>query len=284
MYLHAICLRKIAALLVLVCTAISVPLAAFASPEVYAIGIYEGNEVTGDQVHGPEAHVKVDRPGTNAALFLGSYSAVRWYVETTEGTTLASVALYGMNAEQSEVYVNGELFRDRQIADLPTAHNDGGRPFRQFVAAIHGPGGPDRLDLFLSSYTAPEAGFVIDRAEPDNPNYATDPQVRLTATPEVLNEALRSALAWQGPNRKPEVKFGNDGFYTLGENGDWTLHPVTLDVPEISWPVAGVRDNAGVLYGVSLGGDGLLYRYDPVKTQWTVLRSMDEVRCSRDDL
>ncbi len=49
-----------------------------AEPELHIVFVYEGNTRTGNQIHGERASVKVDRPGKDVVLFLGSYGSVTW--------------------------------------------------------------------------------------------------------------------------------------------------------------------------------------------------------------
>ncbi len=62
----------------------TVPFCAAASDaELHAARVYEGNNRTGDRVHGPEARVHVDRPRKNVTLVLLDYGPLRWFVTTS---------------------------------------------------------------------------------------------------------------------------------------------------------------------------------------------------------
>ena len=94
----------------------SLPLAA-QQAEVHAVGVYEGNEKTNGRIHGPEAHVVVDRDNVPVILSLSSYEALRWFVETAPGTRIETILLHGYKSENTEVYLNGILVTAQILTD-----------------------------------------------------------------------------------------------------------------------------------------------------------------------
>jgi hypothetical protein len=72
------------------------------------------------------------------------------------------------------------------------------------------------------------------------------------------------------------LRFTDGGFIDpLRADGANVTYPITLDVPTVSWPIAAARNTkSGKLYGVSLGGEGYLYSFDPVTSIWVVESSM----------
>jgi hypothetical protein len=63
--------------------------------ELHVVGLYEGVERTGNELHGGRAVVTVDRPGTKVTLALVSYDSITWEVKATPDTTLEKIILGG---------------------------------------------------------------------------------------------------------------------------------------------------------------------------------------------
>ncbi|MBF9032951.1 hypothetical protein HKCCE2091_01760 [Rhodobacterales bacterium HKCCE2091] len=260
--------------LVLAALAAAVADPALAEPELHIVGIYEGSEETDGRIHGPEARVTVDRPGAEVTLVLADYGPVRWLVSATDGTEIARVILAGHRPERSEVMLDGARFDGVELRpDIDYSYRDEGRPFREMIEVLPAATGFERPFSFHGSYRAAEV-FVIDAADPSlgvfDPDYL-DAFVDADALTPALAEALSTP-------REQLVRFTGEGFEVREDDGTWKAFPVTLDVPDISWPVAGVADTSrGVLLGVTLGGDGYIYRLDLGSGEWSVLRGMDGV-------
>jgi hypothetical protein len=63
--------------------------------ELHVVGLYEGVERTGNELHGGRAVVTVNRPGSKVTLALVSYDSITWDVKVTPDTTLEKVILGG---------------------------------------------------------------------------------------------------------------------------------------------------------------------------------------------
>lgn len=262
-------------LFVMICAFIAPALTAFAQPETHFVGIYEGVEETDGRVHGPEARLSIDRPGAEIVLILADYGPVRWFVDVAPSTNLREIVIAGHQPERSEVVVSGGPEPKMRIdTDMPDPYEIVGRAFRELVDTLAARSDLPPLLSFNGSYRAPETGFVIDAASapvPEmSPNYLDD-----LVRPDRLTPTLREAMAsWP----TEALEFSDSGFIFRDPAKPDTeeIIPVTLDVPDISWPVAAAIDTRrGQYYGVSLGGEGLLYAYDPATQIWRVMRSMD---------
>lgn len=98
-------------------------------------------------------------------------------------------------------------------------------------------------------------------------------QVRPEAVPEALKEFLEAARQID----VPAIRFTYDGFI-LTEDGQTTEISPTLDVPDISHPVAAAYDKeVRRMFGVTLGGEGFVYQYNIDDDQWSILASMEDV-------
>jgi hypothetical protein len=67
--------------------------------ELHVVGLYEGVERTGDEIHGGRAKVTVSRPGVNVTLVLTSYSRITWKVVPTPETRIVEVVLGGYSPQ-----------------------------------------------------------------------------------------------------------------------------------------------------------------------------------------
>ncbi|QLQ20380.1 MAG: hypothetical protein HZT43_19940 [Exiguobacterium profundum] len=250
--------------------------AAAAETEVHAIGIYEAEVHRGSRIGGPEVPVTVDRPGAGVVLVLTSFEPARWLVTTTPGTTLDRVVLGGPSAGRAEVIVNGLPKRDVERVGLPYTYQAQGKEFRAFVATVPQLLQVSGLNSFQGEYTAPVDGFVIASAQDDNPALRHDYLADQVVDPATQPEAFRRFLAPDAVEAPPQtLVFTEDGFRLTEPDGQTKTIPITLDVPQVSWPMGAARDTVtGKMYGVTLGGEGYLYVYDPASSKWSVASSM----------
>lgn len=241
-------------------------------PELHVVGVYEGNIRTGERIHGPEVRVNIDRRGESVILALGSHQPVRYFVTVNSATDLSEVYAYGYQTQSVEVFVNDAPASFRRLEDVPYAYKDMGEKFRTVVHRLTIEAGVDSLASFQGAHRATEGTFIIDavsQAPELKPAYLAA-LVRPDLVPASLRHNLDAAQA------EPPVRFSEKGF-TLSENGEVREFPITLDVPDVSWPVTAAHDpEGGRLYGVSLGGEGFLYRYDMGTDAWSVAASMDD--------
>lgn len=246
-----------------------------AAPEVHVVGIYEGFSRTDGRIHGPKARVVLDRPEAEVVLVLSSYSAVLWEVALAPGTHVPRIVLSQLVNEgrRSEVQLNGEALRDPERMDLPIAFHTEGNRFRTLVAKV-----PELFDGaplagFAGDYTAPQAGFMIAGVS-DDPRLGPDP-LKAALSAQAVPESLRALIGPAPPAREPTVRLTGAGFETR-LNGSRRLIALPLEMPQINWPVAAVRDDeTGTLYGVTLGGEGLIYAFDEATEAWRIVASME---------
>jgi hypothetical protein len=151
--------------------------------------------------------------------------------------------------------------------------------FREFIDTMALRDDLPPLVSFNGDYRPPEAGFFIDATSAPVPEMSPD-YLAQHVRPNHLTPALRAAMD-QTPGDL--LEFTGDGFALPNPEKpeDRQLFPVTLDVPEISWPVAAATDTRrGLFYGVSKGGEGLFYAFDPSSGAWSVMRGMDNFDAS----
>lgn len=257
---------RLLALLFLLC-----PLAALAEREFHAVGVYEGYEETGGQLHGPRARVLVDRPGADVTLLLLSHEPIRWWVETTPGTRIETIQLGGHQPERSEVRLDGVPFPEitRRPA-LYAAWQPYGSEFRRLTRAGTGLGF-DGLSSFAGDYTARPDGYILDRVDPADPVLRPDALAGRVAMRGSVPPAFRPWIDLGGEDPIAGARFADDGFRITSETGAVRHIPITLDVPVVSWPVPRAAHDLrrGILWGASSGGDGVLYRYDTRAGTWS---------------
>jgi hypothetical protein len=265
---------------VLICAFLLSTPPAMAEPETHYVGVSEGLEETDGRIHGPEVRLSIDRPGAEIVLILADYGPVRWFVDVSPTTTLREIMLVGYRPERSEVLVNDRPFAAiRTDEAFPDPFRTIGRPFREFIDTMALRDDLPPLVSFNGDYRPPEAGFFIDATSAPVPEMSPD-YLAQHVRPNHLTPALRAAMD-QTPGDL--LEFTGDGFALPNPEKpeDRQLFPVTLDVPEISWPVAAATDTRrGLFYGVSKGGEGLFYAFDPSSGAWSVMRGMDNFDAS----
>lgn len=157
--------RPAFAALILVTTLMLGAGASRAEPEVHVVGIYEGVEKTDGRIHGPEARVLVDRPGSETVLIPGAYGATRWFVDTAPGTEVTRIIVNGHKSDRSEVVLNGERFQALEHMGLGAACWAEGKAFRDLVRNILLRPDLGHLDSFSSTYTAPSEPIRITSSD-----------------------------------------------------------------------------------------------------------------------
>ncbi|MGL4319927.1 MAG: hypothetical protein ACRCS3_03620 [Paracoccaceae bacterium] len=285
-------MNLVARLLMIVLVSVALPATAevrlASDTEVHAIGVYEGAVRTGDVLHGPEVNITIDRPGMNVTLMLGSYESVRWKLAVLPGTRVTQIFVHGHGAKLSEVWVDNARRGDVSLVELPYAYAPEGEGFRAIVDAVQGLTGQVGLTSFSGAYAPGETPFVINGQSAQPPQLQPDYLGAQLVDADQIPEAFRPMIAGlaraegQSTPQQPAIRFTDQGFEVavVGQAENVT-YPVTLDVPTISWPVAAARDtNSGKLYGVSLGGEGYLYSFDPETGRWAVESSMREADAS----
>lgn len=249
---------------------------ATAEVEVHVVGVYEGpRSMTGNKV-GREVQVLLDRPGAEVILVLSSYRGVDWQVAIADGTAEPTLVLLQMGREdpESTVWLNGVREPNPVRMTLPLTYRPEGKDFRALVALTPDRFGVPRIASFNGSYSAPDDGFAVREVVADNrfdPDYLRPKLANVS-----LPASLRALLPPVAPTGLPPVALTEQGFVLTGPDGSTKTIPLPPDMPELSWPVAAVRDPArGMLYGVTFGGDGTLYGYDEARQAWRVIRSME---------
>lgn len=252
--------------------------AAFAAPEVHIIGIYEPRVKRGDTFVAPEVKVFVDRPGAEVRLVLSSHVPTRWLITLSDNTKLTGVVVNDREAPRSEVLLNGETYKKIDFRALPMAYKMQGKAFRDLVGFAPRLLGAPRLSSFQGAYTAPEDGFVVSTSQDDNPALDADYLKAFLADPATVPEKLRPYLNLDSqPKLSDSINLSEKGFRVVDDGGQPKIYPITLDVPQVSWVMGTARDpETGKLYGVTLGGEGLLYSFDPTKNKWAIETSMND--------
>ena len=246
-----------------------------AEQELHYVGIYEGATKTAGRIHGPEARVILDRNGAEVTLVLASYDPVRWMIKQQEGTGLTKIVLAGRGADKSEVLLNGETTTFETKPDVPYVYETQGENFRDIVDNLPQMMGVERIASFQGKYTAPSDGFLVNSVNKENRNLKPDHLEGLTVDKDSLPESLRDLTNLESAKAMSTVTFDRDGFTVRNEDGSRQQYSVSLDVQGISWPVAGTMDpKTGDLYGVTLDGEGLLYKFSPSENQWSIVQSM----------
>ena len=261
-------------------TAIQNPTNADGLPvELHMVGIYEPRKkrTTDGLSQTEQVLVKVDRPGVSVALVLGSFRPTRWVIETGPNTKVDTVISSDRNRLRGEVILNGQAV-SATYRDLPLAYKSKGNRFQPFHEMAAKVARVRNAASFQGSYKAPEGGFVIDAA-PGVPTKAeVEAALNANALPAAeLTPVLRSAF--EGKTEAPGAKWKlrNEGFSGTDENGTAILHKLPLAAPVVSHPMGSAYDPAGQqIWGVTLGGEGFLYRYDIAKNSWSA-RSMDNI-------
>ena len=239
--------------------------------ELHVVGVYEGNEKTGERIHGPEVHVRVERTDVPVVLALTSYEAVQWKIETASDVEISDVFVGGYDGKESEVYINDTVRMATVLEGNTYSYRAGGKPFRTLVTALTEKVGVAQLASMSGAYRPePNQVFVIDGPSPVlqlRPDYLAD-LVRPDALPVQWGTLLDTP-------RTPVVRFTEDGFVMIADGANVQI-PISLDVPRVSWPVGAAFDaDRNRIYGVTLGGAGYLYQYDMVSELWSVVTSMD---------
>ena len=164
------------------------------TPELHAVGIYEG--------HGYEnanyakclklcerdgkcrasckrpawpgktsmtVPVEIDRRGKSVTLVLVSYDPVKWEVTRKSGTEINQIILGGYKAKKVTVEVNGEPYNEPvRRSDITLVYQAQGERFRSLVKDVPDSLGFERFDSFQGNYQAPEEGFRVSEVQPNN--------------------------------------------------------------------------------------------------------------------
>lgn len=254
----------------LVCLSMS---PALAERELHGVGIYEGYERTGSQIHGPRADVYIDRPGAIITLYLADYGPVTWRIETAATTKIERIVLGGYQAEKTAIELNGIPYIGTDIVTLPYAYKPEGMNFRQLMEAAPEFGGFTQFDSFQGAYGAEDGPFDVDDETPAidllGPDYLAAQVQPLNTVPASLRDLVTS------PTPENPAKFSSDALALSRADGTIQEFPVSLDVPQPSWPGGAVHvPQESALYGATFGGEGFLYRVDTETGVWSVETSM----------
>lgn len=242
--------------------------------KIYSVGVYEGNIRTADKIHGPKVRVKIENAEEKIILFLGSYEPVTWDIEQKNSNVELDIILHGYNALKAKVLVNGVATNNFNIIyDLSAPFEAKGAYFRELVNFVSEKYSVNGLDGFWGSYEAPSQGFVISNVQAQmsdkslQQDYLSSRIDRSKIKP-AYQELLLTDIV-------PEASFDDDGFYVRFSDGSEKFFPISLDVPNVSWPAgAAYNKKEKMLYGVTSGGEGFLYQYDINLNKWSILTSM----------
>ncbi|CTQ48443.1 hypothetical protein [Jannaschia donghaensis] len=240
--------------------------------ELHLVGIYEPRTVrqTGQPVRQGSVVVEVDRPGQDVALVLTSHEPVQWDIVASPDTRIARVILSGDGVVRSPAQVNSSPVEVERTT-LPLAYEIRGNRFQPFHEAAFTFVGVDRADSFHGAYTAPPGGFLITRA----PGLATQAEIEEALLERAvdradLNASFRSVLSGDGSPAGAKWRFDGEGFIGRDDAGTALRYAAPLILPDISWPMGAAHDpDGGLLWGITLGGEGYLYRFDVASDEWT---------------
>jgi hypothetical protein len=219
------------------------PRAALAIPkrddnrELHVVGIYEGVERTGDQIHGGRATVTVDRPGRKVTLILAAASSVTWEVKPTRNTTIERVFIGGYEPQ---------AIKDLPGADIVKAFRESGSKsilpyfgykvdsprFRALVDQLS-----DFTDLEISSFHGTyaykhETPIVVDSVQDDPRLLRNFPQPTPLAE---LPQMLFPAVHYQGDPTRPFSFEAARGDFTLDGPQMETLQPLPKNVQRLAY-------------------------------------------------
>ena len=228
--------------------------------EVHVVSIYEGLEQTGGQIHGPRAHIHVDRPGKRLILVLTSYSGATWHVTTSKETRVRQVILGGYEeqavkgvAESTEIV---KAWRGESHKPLYYSYKAVGPNFRQLVKQIHALTGTE-LSSFHGRYR-PEsnAPFVIDAVQEDPQISSSYPQpTPLSEFPPGARDVKFVAHHYVSGRHRHELA-SSFGEYTLSGPIENTLQPLPDGVSRITYdPIDKVHYGISGHGVVKIGGE-----------------------------
>lgn len=239
--------------------------------ELHLVGIYEphNDRQSDGSVGRGQVAVHIDRPGRTVALVLGSYDPVRWAVTASPDTDVARIIIGGHGSAQSEAVLNGDVF-DYDRAELPLTYRAEGIRFQPFHEAAYTLVGLTNADSFNGAYRAPPEGFSITTA----PGVATQEEVNAALFAAARDRAtlpagMQAILSGHTTPDQGTWEFTSDGFLGIDATGAAVRYPVTLDVPDVSWPMGAAHDPENqLIWGISSGGEGYLYEYDIAADLW----------------
>ena len=207
-----------------------------AERELHAIGIYEGVEKTGNEIHGGRATVTVNRPGKMVTLVLTSYEPVTWEVKLAGDTKVEEVILggYGPQAVKGvpENFVI-KAFRGGMSAKyLYADYKIDSARFRSFVEQL-----AEFSKLPLSSFQGSyayrhESPLVIDRVQ-DDPRLSIDyPKVTPLAE---LPDLKFSAVHYSATGDRIRGRAASYGDFTLGGPIIDSLKPLPAGIQRVAY-------------------------------------------------
>ncbi len=255
---------------ILLATVLWLPVSAFAEREVHVVSLVNGRDQPGYVLAVPDTEIYVDRPGQSVTLVLVSRTPLKWNVSHSDGTLIESILLGGDALSDTQLTLSGITMDAETFSGLPITTQPIGAPFRRLVSNVTDHIGLDAINSFYGRYDAPDTPITIDtnfaQLDAFNPNYLSSAIGPLGDVPHVLRD-------WQNHlPRGPIVRFDAEGV----QLGDDALLEVTEDVPPIFLPQAAVYDPIEeMIYAMSLGGVGYVYRVDRRTGVWDVFAELD---------
>lgn len=212
--------------------------------ELHIVGIYDGFNKTDEQIHGPKAIVKVDRPNKQVTLVLTSHSPVTWEVDAGKDTKIAKVILGGYGRQAVKGLPGNVTIVDasakKSESPLPYAYKIDTSSFRQLITKL-AKLSPVPASSFQGTYRA-EAGdpFVIDKVE-DDPRLSTD-------YPKAIPLADLPKLSFKAHHFLPDSRFphflirqASYGTFTLAGAKIDDLKPLPSRVNRVTFDPVGKR-------------------------------------------
>jgi len=205
--------------------------------ELHVIGIYEGVEKTGTEIHGGRATVTVDRPNRKVTLILAAYSSVTWEIKPTRDTTIEQIIVGGYEPQAVKELPGVKVVKAfRDGAAKPTLSFFGYKVesprFRALVDQL-----PQWTDLEISSFHGTyayrhEAPLVIDGVQDDARLLRSYPKpTPLTELPDILFRGVHL----KGDARSPFSTEASYGDFTLSGPQVDTLKPLPRNVQRLAY-------------------------------------------------
>lgn len=248
---------------------------AFADREIHVIAVHQGWVAPGDFRNEPQARVIVDRPGSEVILVLLDADKVEWAVETTPGSFIETILLGSATSRRSRVDLDGIRLKNPHVEGLSQVKKPLGREFRSLLSRLSAITGLDRIASFQFAYTAPPAGYRVDRIDQGTETLVLNYLPAHLGAVHDLPPALRRWIDGARPETLYQARFSETAM-TLTDADGTRVFPVPPGIPTPHLASGAHFDPVDHgLYGISIGGQGHLYAVDTQTGAWDVVTSLD---------
>jgi hypothetical protein len=282
--------------------------------ELHAIGIY-GGDVTGpnDNHQQGQASVSVNRPGKSVTLFLSSYEPVLWHIRVTNDTFIERVILGGYYHQSVDGIAANVPIVNRAYYDNPGSsdylyigYSIDTALFLRIVpklcdltgldlSSFHGPNPVPPYNNFSIAGVQSDPRLRCDYPQPVDPAQLPNLSFEmsfysLTGPGGFFTRHYTLSGPQDGGRLLPAMRvvadasgsrfYGTESQYAYQYDSQQGLARMDLGsgVPELSWPVGATFDSQrNRVLLISLGGEGFLYAYSVVNSQWSLVSSMNNL-------